>query len=49
LGGVADAVQGHLEVDSQSMTADFNAIMKEAGWLVFPSPAVQKSEFQSGG
>jgi hypothetical protein len=33
LGGVADVIQGHLEVDSKSMAADLNAIMKEAGWL----------------
>jgi len=34
LAGTTDAIQGHHEVDSKAMAADFNAIVREAGWYV---------------
>ena len=33
MGGIADAIQGHLGIDSKRMATDLNAIVKETSWL----------------
>jgi len=44
--GITGAIQGHIEFDSKSMAADFDAIVKEAGWpRCHRWPVVQKSRF----
>jgi hypothetical protein len=44
--GITGAIQGNIEFDSKSMAADFDAIVKEAGWPRYHRwLMVQKSRF----